>query len=145
MATSSGVKRKSAARSSVRYPRGAQAREWQRRIGAGGDHQVQARRQVIEDEGERLVDRRAVDGMVIIQHQDGIRRQRGQGVEHPRQQRIDRGRWRELERRQGIGGETGLERIQRRDHIAPEACRIVISGIERDPRHLRIECSRSED
>jgi hypothetical protein len=57
------------------------------------------------------MDRRTVDDMVIIQNQDCVRRQGAQYIQNPRQQRIDRGRRGELERWQGVCGETGQERV----------------------------------
>ena len=55
---------------------GAQPREVERRIHPRGDHQVQARRQPVEQELQGPVDRRAVDGVVVVEHQHEIVRPR---------------------------------------------------------------------
>ena len=51
---------------------GAQARQRQGRVGAAGDHQVDLRRQVLEQERHRLVDLRRLDDVVVVEHQDQV-------------------------------------------------------------------------
>ena len=49
----------------------------QRRVGAAGDHQVQLRREVLEQEGHPVVDVARVDDVVVVEHQhDVVRRRR---------------------------------------------------------------------
>ena len=71
-AASAGVKRKSAARSSVNWPRArnrARGRWW---ILTGGDDQVHLRRQVLEQKGEGFVNRFGIDHVVVVQDEDEI-------------------------------------------------------------------------
>ena len=51
----------------------------QRRIGAAGDHQVQPRRQVVEQERHPLVDVARVDDVVVVEHQHDVARRRRRG------------------------------------------------------------------
>ena len=46
----------------------------QRRVGAGGDHQVQLRRQVVQQERHPVVDLRRVDDVVVVQDEDDVAR-----------------------------------------------------------------------
>ena len=85
---------------------GAQARQGQRRVLAGGDHQVQRRRQVVEQEGDRGVDgRRAHEVVVVEDQQTGV----GQGG-----QVVDQVGEHDLGRRRLRGVEPGQRRRARR-------------------------------
>ena len=76
-AASSGVNRRSAARISTSSPRARRRASGKRRIGAAGDHQVQPRREVVEQEGHPVVNVARVDDVVVVEHQhDVVRRSR---------------------------------------------------------------------
>ena len=99
---------------------GAQAGQGQRRILAGGDDQVQPGRQVLQQEGESLVDGTRVDRVVVVQHQDQAVWQGGDVVEHGRQDRLGWRRLRGLERGQRALSHGRGDRLQRRDRDRPE-------------------------
>ena len=53
-------------------PVGAQPGQRQRRVGAAGQHQVQSRRQVLEQERQRRVHRLGVDQVVVVEDQQHL-------------------------------------------------------------------------
>ena len=53
----------------------SQAGQRQRRVGAGGDHQVDLRRQVLQQERHPAVDVARVDQVVVVEHQHDVVRQ----------------------------------------------------------------------
>jgi len=67
-----------------------QPRERQRRISAAGDDQMQARRQLVQQEGQRRMDRRRFDHMVVIQHQHTSGVAGAHGIEQAGQQCLRR-------------------------------------------------------
>jgi hypothetical protein len=133
-AASSGVKRRSAARISTSSPR-AQAGEGQRRVGAAGDHQVQGRGEVVEQEGQPFVDLSRVDGVVVVQHQHDIAREGTEFVEQRGEDRVDRRRLRRLEERERPRVDPGHGSPQRGDQVGPEGCRLIVALVEREPGH----------
>ncbi len=62
-------------------PPGAPSGQWQRWIGAGGQHQVQLGGQMLDQKVEQGVNLAGVYRMIIIQHQDDIFRYIGQIVD----------------------------------------------------------------
>ena len=54
-------------------PPGAQPGQGQGRILAGGDDQVQPGRQVLDQEGQRIVHRPGVEDVVVVEHEDADR------------------------------------------------------------------------
>ena len=80
-AASSTLKPRSAARTSTSWSAGAEARQRQRRVLAAGDHQVQGRWQVVEQEGDRGVDVRGAHEVVVVQDQQTGGGQGGQVVD----------------------------------------------------------------
>ena len=86
-AASVGVKRKSAARSSVNWPRARKPGQRELRILSGGDDQLHLRRQMIEQKGERFIDRFAIERVIIVEDEDELIGDGGQFVEQRRQQR----------------------------------------------------------
>ena len=105
---------------------GAQPGQGERRILAGGDHQVHPRRQVLEQEGEGIVDRFGIDRVVVVEDEDEIVREGGDLVEQGRQDRVGR-RWlRGLERTQHPRADLRRDRLQRGDEIGQEARGVVV-------------------
>ena len=99
-AASSGVKRRSAARISTSSPRAAQPGQRQRRVGAAGDHQVQLRGQMVQQEGHPVLHVARVDDVVVVEHQHDVVRDGAEVVEQSGEDRFDRrlGRLQERER-----------------------------------------------
>ena len=73
--------------------------EPQRRIDAGGDHQVDAGRQVLRQLGDGPVDRLVLDLVVVVQHEHELVGERG---ERPQERGYERG-----ERAADSGGRRG--------------------------------------
>ena len=94
-AASAGVKRKSAARSSVNWPRARNRARGSCGILTGGDDQVHLRRQVLEQKGEGMVNRFGINHVVVVQDEDEIVRDGGDFIEQGRQNRFG---WRWLRR-----------------------------------------------
>ena len=109
-------------------PARAQPCERQRRILARGDNQVQRGRQMVEQEAHRLVDRRRLQYMVVVQHQDALVRHCGQVVDQDRQQGFQ-WRRRRLQPRQHRRAHLGRQRLQRRHQVAQKHRRVAISRI----------------
>ena len=67
---------------------GAQSGQGQRGILAGGDDQVHLGRQVLDQEGQRIVDRLGVEDVVVVENEHDIARDGGDVVEQGRQRRL---------------------------------------------------------
>src|SRR4029079_9794692 len=108
-------------------PSRAQPCERQRRIFAGGDYQVQIW-QVIEQEAHRLVDRRCLEFVIIVEHQHAALRQYGQVVEQGGQQGFQRRR--RVQQREQCRAPLGRQRLQRSYQVAQKHRRVVIPRIQ---------------
>ena len=106
----------------------------QRRVSATGDHQVQPRRQVVEQERHRVVDLAGLDQVVVVEHQHDVAAGRAEVVEQRREHQLDRGRLRRGQELQLVRADPGRHRPQRGDHVGPEGHRVVVAGVERQPR-----------
>ena len=127
------MKRRSAARSSVSWPRARESGDRQLWILAGCDHQVHLWRQVSEQKGEGLVHRGRVDNVVVVQDEDEGLRDGGDLVEQSCQERIRR-RWLGgLERSQCPCANTRGDRLQRCYEVRQEAGRVAIPFVKRQP------------
>ena len=107
------VNRRSAARSSASSPARPQPGQRQRRVGALVDRPGAGRRQVLEQERERRVDRRYVDHVVVVEdEQVVVAGSAGQLVEERGQHPLDgHGRGlQQLQRGRSMGRQGGLER-----------------------------------
>jgi hypothetical protein len=115
---------------------GAQAREWERRVSACGDNHVQLGREVVKQEAHGLMNRPSVDQVVVVEHERRVERHHTQVVQERREDGLDR--WRLRGRQQGQCGRatSRLECVQRRADVPPEAERIVIRAIHRDPGNV---------
>ena len=69
-----------------------QAGQRQRRVGAGGDHQVDLWGQVLQQERHPVLDVGRVDHVVVVEHQHDVARHRAELVEQRGEDRLDR-RW----------------------------------------------------
>ena len=72
---------------------GAQSRQGQRGILAGGDDQVHLGRQVRDQEGQRIVHRPGVEDVVVVEDEHDVARDGGEVVEQGREYRFE---WRRL-------------------------------------------------
>ena len=116
---------------------GPQPRQRQRRVSPAGHHQQQARWQVLQQERHRLVHRASVDQVVVVQDQQHLipARLDGQLVDQGRHKPVKRTRGRRPEQRAQVPGDPGPGPVQRSDHVAPEPGRVVVAGVQAQPRH----------
>ena len=112
----------------------SQSCQRQRGIGPAGDHHVQPRRQMVEQERHPVLHIERVDDVVVVEHQHDVAREGAQVVEQLGQHRFDRRRLGRMQQGQRTLADPGCHRPQRRDHIGPEGCGIVVAPIERQPR-----------
>ncbi len=130
-AASDGVKRRSAARSSVSWPRARRRARGSRGVLAGGDDQVHPGRQVLDQEGQRVVHRPGVEDVVVVEDEHDVAGDRREVVEQGRQRRFGWRRLRRLEHGQRAFADPGRDRLQRRDEVGQEAAGVAVAFIER--------------
>ena len=111
----------------------SQPRQRQRRVGAAGDHQVDLRGQVLQQERHPVLDVARVDDVVVVEHQHDIVRDGAELVEQRGEDRFDR-RLGRLQERERTCTDPGHRRLQRGDQVGPEQRGIVVALVEREPR-----------
>ena len=111
----------------------AQARQRQGRVFARGDHQVQLRRQALDQEGQGIVHGGVVHQVVVIQHQDQAPLGGGQVIEQGGQQRFGRRRLGRTQRGQHALAERRVNALQRGDQVGQEAGGIAVALVQRQP------------
>ena len=116
-------------------PSGAQSGQGQGWILTGGDDQVQPGRQVLDQEGQGVVDRPGIEDVVVVENEDDIARDGGDVVEQGRQRRLEWRGLRRLEHGQYPFADPGRNRLQRPDEIGQETAGVAVAFIERQPRH----------
>ena len=99
----------------------------QRGIGAAGDHQVQPRRQVVEQERHPLLHLGRVDDVVVVEHQHDVVGDGAEVVEQRGEHRLDRGRLRRLQERERARADLRRHRLQRGDQVGPEGRGLVVA------------------
>ena len=114
---------------------GAQPGQGQRGILTGGDDQVQLGRQVLDQEGQGIVDRPGVEDVVVVEDEHDIARDGGDVVEQGRQRRLGWRGLRRLEHGQHPFADPGRDRLQGRDQVGQEAAGVAVAFVERQPRH----------
>jgi len=92
--------------------------EGQRRVLAGADHQMDPRREVLEQEGHAGLEVRAVHEVVVVQHQVEVVGRVGELVDHGGEDALDRWLAR-LQQRQRAGAGAWRHRLQGRDQVGP--------------------------
>ena len=112
----------------------SQPRQRQRRVGAAGDHQVNLRRQVLQQEGHPVLHLARVDDVVVVEHQHDIVRDGVEVVKQSDKARLAR-RLGRLQERERTCRTRGRRRLQRGDKVRPEQRGIVVALVEREPRH----------
>ena len=111
-----------------------QAGQRQRRIGAGGDHQVDLWGQVLQQERHPVLDVVRVDHVVVVEHQHDVVRHRAELVEQRGEDRLDR-RWLgPLQQGQRPCADPRRHRLQRGHQVGPERRGLVVAWVERKPR-----------
>ena len=121
-------------------PAAPQPGQRQRRVAAAGQHQVQSRRPVLEQEPERGVHSLGVNQVIVIEHQQSLARIRldGQFVDQRGHQTLVRRRRGRPEQRPHPVGEAPSHLVQRGHTMAPESRRVVVAGVQRQPCHRRL-------
>ncbi len=117
--------------------RAPEPRQAQRRVAAACQRQVQPRRPVLEQEPERGVHRLRADHVIVIQDQQQrlVRvRPAGHLVDQRRHQRLERRRRRRPEQRAHPLADPRPHPVQRGHRMPPEPGRVVVAGIQRQPR-----------
>ena len=77
----------------------SQARQRERWIDTTGDHQVQPRWKVVEQEDHPVLNVASLDGVVVIEHHQDIARERTDFIEKCGKDRFDCGRLGRLQKR----------------------------------------------
>ena len=112
-----------------------QTRQRKRRVGPRGHRQRDLRRQVVQEEGHRLVDGGRVDDVIVVERhhrgsgehvevvdqadQDGVVWHRGAGLQEG--ERVDPG--------------FGFDGLDRRHEVRQEHPEVSVAGVEREPGH----------
>ena len=115
----------------------AQARQWQRRVSARGQQQVQLRGRVLQQKRDQRMHGRIVDDVVVVQHEHDIGAGRGNVVDDCRQNKLRRRRLGAVRKAGQRCRQSRIGGLQRRQHIGEKARAVVVTGIEREPRRLR--------
>ena len=115
---------------------GAQLGQRQRRVGAGGEDQMQPRRLVLEDERHSVVHLRRVEHVVVVQHEDDLRRHGFDLVEQCGERRLRhrRGRGQQLQRRVA---DPGHRRLEGGHQVRPEQRGVVVPAVQGQPGDRR--------
>ena len=111
---------------------GAQPSERQRWVGAAGNHQVDMRRETVNEEGHSLVDLAVVYDVEVIQHERQVVGNGAELVEQRADHEFDR-RLRRIDESQSTGAHGRRNRLYCGDHICPESRWIVVALVKREP------------
>ena len=106
----------------------------QRRVAAGGEHQSQRVRCVQQQEGELRQAFLVAQHVDVVEHQHHAFRERGQGVDEQRHERVARLAHRRGQRGDGAVARDGAGEVERGEHRVPEMAGLIVGGLERDPR-----------
>ena len=113
---------------------GAQIDQGQRWTVARDEHQVQALRPVAEQFAQKIVHSRAMNEMVVIQHQDTARRQLLKLIAERNDEWRRRWRLRRPEQREGLGARCREDRTDRCNAVVQENHQVAVVFIQRQPR-----------
>jgi hypothetical protein len=112
---------------------GAQAGEGQVRILASGDDEPHTRRQVLEEEGELVIDLGRVDRVVVVEHEKDIPCRAVDFVDQVGKDRLGRRRLGRVECGHRVGPTARLDSMQRGREVEEEAGGVAVSLIEGEP------------
>ena len=113
---------------------GPQPSQRQERVGSAADHQVDVRREVLQQERHAVADVGPVDQVVVVEHEVDVVRHRREFVEHGGEDGLDR-RLGRLQEREHVGSDAGHRGLQGGDHVGPERGGLAVALIEGEPRH----------
>ena len=113
---------------------GPQPSQRQERVGSAADHQVDVRREVLQQERHAVAEVGPVDQVVVVEHQVDVVRRGRELVEHRGEDGLDR-RLGRLQEREHVGSDAGHRRLQGGDHVGPERGGLAVALIEGEPRH----------
>jgi hypothetical protein len=130
---SSSVKRRSSARSSTSSPWAAQRAERERRVGAGGEHELDRRGQVLDEPRDALARGRARQPVEVVEHEHDVLLLQ-QRVDEPRPARP-----RAAARRPAAAASSSWASPGQARHSASTMCDhsttgVVVAAVERHPR-----------
>ena len=115
----------------------SQQRQWQRRIGACGQHEVQLKWKMLQKINEGVVNLWPADYVIVVQNQEKLLGPTRQNIDECLQD-VAQGRHGCLLHVQ-IGkewsAETRLPGVQRGERIVPEQHRLIIFLVQRNPGH----------
>ena len=117
-------------------PAGPTPGQRQRRVAAAGQHQAQPRRPVLQQEPQRVVYLPGADHVVIVEDQQrlAVAGPGGQIVDQRCDEPLERGRRRGPGQRANPPGDSLVYLVQGGQHMTPEPDRVVVTGIQRQPR-----------
>lgn len=109
--------------------------QWERRVGAAGDHQMRLRGEVLQQEGHPVVDLGRVDDVVVVEHLHDVVGEGAQIVEQSGEDRLGRRSGRRQERQRSLAElvRRSGHRRQGGDQVRPEPRGIVVPPVERQP------------
>ena len=118
-------------------PAGPQPGQAQGRIGPAGQHQAQPGRAVLQEELHGIMHRPGGDHVIVVEDQHGLVRggPAVQVVDQRREQPLERGRGGRPDQRADAGADPRAHLVQSGDRVPPEPGRVVVAGIQRQPRH----------
>jgi hypothetical protein len=110
----------------------AQPRQAERRVGAAGQHQVQPRRQVLDQERHRLVHAKRADQVVVVEEQQDLLAGglSGYFVDHCGHHTAERPRRGRPEQRGYPCGDPATDLVQRCGGVPPEPHRVVVTRVQ---------------
>ena len=103
------------------------------RVRPTSDQHIQVRRRVVDQELDRVMDLAALDEVVVVKDEHDIVSKPSHFVEKRCQQDRDRRRLRRGKQGHRALADSGCHGAEGRDHIGPEAARLVVAPIERQP------------
>ena len=119
--------------------------QWQRRIEAGSQHQVQLGGQMPDQELEQAMHLAAMNALIIIQHQDHVFGHIRQIVDEQGRHAIGRGELRGLEEvGSGLAG-VGEDPLQGSGEQVDEGGKLVVVGLEGEPGGRVVNCLQPLD
>ncbi len=118
-------------------PASPQPGQPQRRVTAGGQHQVQPGRAVLKQEPKRRVHLLCVDQVVVVEDQYRLVVVTGLGgklVDQSGHHALERRRRRRTQQGAQPPGDPWAHPVQRGNGMAPEPTRVVVARVQRQPR-----------
>ena len=112
---------------------GAEASEGQDRVLTSGDDEPQARRQVLEEEGELIIDFGGAGRVVVVEHEKDIPCRAVDLVDQVGEDRLGRRRLGRMEGGHRVGPAARLDAVQRGRKVEEKTGGVVVSLVQREP------------